>query len=86
MGIMGKLSGVDKMSAVRDQKLSQIASQFASGRTEASVLLTQEEIGTRFRMDTFSSFLCREFEKAGYQVIGVTDPGWSYKMTITVIR
>jgi hypothetical protein len=82
MGIRGRLSGADKLATVRDRVLRDIDAQLSSGRDEAGVVISQSDIGVRFRLDTFANWIREEIDTAGYRVIAMTDPGWSHQMTV----
>jgi hypothetical protein len=84
MGLLGRVTGADKMSRVRARVLADIAAQFENGRADAGVVVAQSEVPGR--LDTFAGWLRKEIEAAGYRVVEVNDGGWTYQLTMTVIR
>ena len=83
MGLISKLAGGDKMVAVLDRVVADLEEQHSNGVLDAVSSVTQSDVGTRFRLDTFASWLCTVLEQRGYRIVNCTEPGWNYRFTVT---
>ena len=86
LGLLSKLVGADKMDAVRNRVLSDIEAQLGGGRPSAKVHVSQDELGSRLRLDTYSNWLISRVEEAGYHVTDFDLQPWVYRAFLTVER
>jgi hypothetical protein len=86
MGLISKLVGGDKMHEVLERVVADLEQQHSSGMLDAVSSVAQGDVGTRFRLDSFASWLCSTLEERGYRIVNCTEPGWNYRFTVTARR
>lgn len=78
--------GGKKLVAVRDRVFAEVEQQLSAGRREASVVITQSELSVIHSLPTVANVIRQELDQSGYRVTAMTDPGWSYQLTMTVVK
>lgn len=77
--------GGKKLVAVRNRVFAEVEQQLSVGR-EANVMITQSELGVIHSLPTVANVIRQELDRSGYRVTAMTDPGWSYQLTMTVVK